>query len=135
MLGEQIGEFRGKRVGMRVLPPEGGSPRMETTYQETGRLLGIDVVNSLTFVVTMGMGGVMHADGHIIVMARDGNGAMGRLTAIVRPTGKGTAGSVRGSVYFQTLSEKFARLNVVPGVFEAEEDENGNTQVRLWEWK
>jgi hypothetical protein len=40
MLGEQLGEERGKITGHRVLRSGGGGPRVEVTFQATGKLSG-----------------------------------------------------------------------------------------------
>ena len=37
--------------------------------------------------------------------------------------------------YFQTASQKLARLNTTPGVFEYEVDIEGKTRTKIWEWK
>jgi hypothetical protein len=39
MLGELIGEFKGKNTGYRVLP----DGKIESTAQGTGKILGIDI--------------------------------------------------------------------------------------------
>jgi hypothetical protein len=41
----------------------------------------------------------------------------------------------RGSIYFETASPRWARLNGVAGVFEFSVDESGKTEARIWEWK
>ena len=41
MLGEQIAESHGKRTGRRVLSTEGGSFKVEVSFESTGKLLGI----------------------------------------------------------------------------------------------
>ncbi len=50
-------------------------------------------------------------------------------------TGRGSAVSFRGAVYYQTTSAKLAHLNNIAVVFEYETDENGNTHGKFWEWK
>ena len=40
MLGEKIGEITGKVTMQRVVPNLGGDPKMETTFQATGSVLG-----------------------------------------------------------------------------------------------
>jgi len=32
MLGEMLGELRGKVTGQRILPPEGANPKCETSF-------------------------------------------------------------------------------------------------------
>src|ERR1700731_3537204 len=40
MLGEKIGETSGKITSQRVLPNLGGGPKMETSFQANGSILG-----------------------------------------------------------------------------------------------
>ena len=135
MLGEQIGELKGKLVGQRVLPPDNGAPRMEISFQQAGKLLGIEVTNTLTVVNTARPGGVMYAEGHGIIMSKDGEVVLGAPVGILKLGPGGMGGSVRGVVFFQTQSAKFARLNSLVALIEVEQDANWNAQVKLWEWK
>ncbi len=48
MLGELIGEFKGKIIGMRVLPIE-CSPKMESSFRDIGKILDIDLTDIGTF--------------------------------------------------------------------------------------
>lgn len=45
MLGKQIGEMRGKRLGTRVLSVDNGF-KVEVTFEHSGKLLGIDVMET-----------------------------------------------------------------------------------------
>jgi hypothetical protein len=56
-------------------------------------------------------------------------------TGAGRFTGRGSAVSFRGVVYFQTTSQKLARLSGTAVVYEWEVDENGNGQASFFEWK
>ena len=42
MLGEKLGELRGKVTGQRVLPSDGPNPKVETSFEISGALLGAD---------------------------------------------------------------------------------------------
>ena len=42
MIGEQIGQTSGRLSGRRVLESE-GSPKVEVSFTEQGKLLGLDV--------------------------------------------------------------------------------------------
>ena len=53
----------------------------------------------------------------------------------VEMLGRGQATSWRGPTYYQTTSQKLARLNEVVVIYEWEVDENGNIQGDFWEWK
>jgi hypothetical protein len=43
MLGEKIGEISGKMTAQRVLPSLGGNPKMETSFQASGSIVGTSV--------------------------------------------------------------------------------------------
>jgi hypothetical protein len=43
MLGDKIGEMSGKINSQRVLPNPGGGPKMETSFQAIGSILGTNV--------------------------------------------------------------------------------------------
>ena len=50
MLGEQIGEEKGKVTGQRVLDiDESGTPKIETTFSSNAKFKGIDTVNTVTY--------------------------------------------------------------------------------------
>jgi len=49
MLGEKIGEMSGKISSQRVLANPGGGPKMETSFQANGSLLGTDVKETGTY--------------------------------------------------------------------------------------
>ena len=49
MLGEKIGGISGKVTGQRVLPNLGGAPKMESSFQTNGSLLGIDLKDTGTY--------------------------------------------------------------------------------------
>ena len=58
-----------------------------------------------------------------------------RAQGVGRFTGHGMAVSWRGAVYYQTNSERLARLNGVAVVYEFETDENGKVAAQFYEWK
>lgn len=135
MLGEMIGEEQGKITGMRVLPSDGTSPKIEVSFQANGKLIGVETTNMGTYISTLMPTGVFYGVGQGISMTKDGDAIPWTGSGVGKPTGKGTAASWRGSIYFQTSSPRFARLNDVAVLFEYEVDENGNTADKLWEWK
>ena len=49
MLGEKIGGTSGKITSQRVLPNLGGDPKMETSFQAHGSILGTDVKETGTY--------------------------------------------------------------------------------------
>ena len=134
MLGEQIGELKGKIMGQRVLDSEG--PRMETTLSSTGSFRGTNVKETVTFVGTPTSAGVIHAQGHGVIMGGESEMATFRGEAFRRISFSGSV-KTRGSNFYRTTpsSDKLAFLNNVVGVFEAEVDPEGNFTEKIWEWR
>jgi hypothetical protein len=135
MLGDFIGEGKGRITGVRVLPGEGQSPKMEVSFQAAGKLFGVDESEIGTYWSVMTPAGVLYGEGNGLITTAEGDVLTWIGQGIGRPTGRGLAASWRGAVYYRTSSAKFARLNSVAAVFEFEADEAGNTQAKLWEWK
>ena len=135
MQGEPIGEIAGKITGQRVLPPEAGIMKVETSFQGSGKLLGVELMEIGSYWSTMRPGGILYGEGQGILMSKDGDSATWVGAGVGKPTGRGMGASYRGSVYFQTTSQKLARLNSTCVVFEYEVDENGGTKSKMWEWK
>jgi hypothetical protein len=135
MLGEIIAEGSGKITGVRVLSAEGQVPKLEVSVQGRGKLLGQETTEFATYVQTIRPGGELYGEAQEVVMTADGEMATWTGFGVGRPTGKGFAGSFRGSGSFQTASEKLTRLNGVATVYEYEVDEEGNYSYKEWEWK
>jgi hypothetical protein len=69
-----------------------------------------------------------------LISTKDGDGVVwkGSGKGKILPGG---ALSYRGILYYQTTSQKLAKLNVAPGVFEYEVDAEGKTHSKVWQWK
>jgi hypothetical protein len=136
MLGEKVGEFRGKITGQRVLPPEGARPKFETTVEIRGTILGIASTLVATYWSVLRPDGRLYGEnpGQGVLMTGDGDTALFRGTGLGRFTGSGAAVSFRGAAYWETTSQKLTRLNQVAHVFEWDVDENGEARFTLWEW-
>ena len=76
----------------------------------------------------------MYGEGQGITMGEDGSAAtwVGQGVGTLK---KGGAVSYRGSLYYQTSSPRWSRLNNVAAIFEYEVDGEGNTTGEIWEWK
>jgi hypothetical protein len=132
MLGELLGENTGKRIVRRVLGTN--PPTVEVSFEESGNMLGTktngfgtytSIVRADGSIFGEGQGALFTADGEMVGWKGSGQGKFG----------PGGAVSYRGILYFQTTSQKMARLNAVPGVFEYEVDAEGKTRTKIWEWK
>jgi hypothetical protein len=138
VLGELIGEGKGKITGRRVLNVEG--PKIEISFARSGKYGGEEASDIGTYCAAMKQGevGVMYGEGHGIITAKDGQGmATWTGQGIGRFTSPGKI-SFRGSLFFSAPSPsggKLSSLNNLVGVFEYEEDEQGNCSDKVWEWK
>jgi hypothetical protein len=135
MLGEQLGEIKGKITGMRVLEADYQGPKAEVSFQASGKFLGANVTDMGTYSAVLTKSKVFLGQGQGILMSSDGDSVYWTGQGIGKPTGKGQAANWRGSVFYKTDSQKFSRLNGVAGVFEYDVDENGNVAYKVWEWK
>ena len=133
MLGEQIGESRGKRTARRVLSVDGGF-KVEVSFESIGKLLGLDVNEVGTYCSASRPDGSLYGEGQGVVLLPDGEGVTWKGQGVGKFVGGGAV-SYRGAVYYSSVSPKLARLNTVAAVFEFEVDAQGNTHSKLWEWK
>jgi len=84
VLGQQIGDERGKVTGRRVLPSDGQGPKMEVTFEARGQFDGIASVNVGTYW-TVQTNGLLYGEGEGFITTNQGN--------IVQWTGSGAAAS------------------------------------------
>ena len=132
MIGEQIGETKGKRVVRRVLSVD--PPTAEVSFEESGHMLGIPTTGIGTYTSVIGADGTMIGHGQGLTMTSDGEA----LTWTGTGSGKfGPGGSVsyRGMLFFKTASKKLAKLNNGCGAFEYDVAADGSTTSKIWEWK
>jgi hypothetical protein len=134
MLGEQIGEERGKITTRRVLPSEGQGMKVEVSLQASGKFLGTDATDIGTYWSILQPNGFLYGEGQGIIMTATGDVVQWTGAGRGRFTEQGGV-SFRGAIYYQTSSERLGRLNSVAAVFEHESDRDDNVTTRYWEWK
>ncbi len=134
MLGEKISESSGKVTGQRVLSNPGGGPKMETSFQSNGTLLGVEASETGTYWSVLRPDGTLYGEGQGILMSREGDVATWVGQGVGRPRRDGGF-SYRGAVYYESASPKWSRLAAVASLFEYEVDADGNTRAENWEWK
>ena len=134
MLGERISAESGKVTAQRVLPNPGGGPKMETSFQATGKLLGEDETDTGTYSAVVRPDGTLYGEGQGVVMGKNGDVATwtGQGVGTIKKDG---SVSYRGALYYQTSSPKWSRLNSIAGIFEYEVDAQGNARSEISEWK
>jgi len=128
MLGELIGEFKGRNTTYRVL----SDGRIETSGQGTGKILGIDSMVMTTSIGTM-LNGVFMGKVNSVITTMEGDSVLMKGSAIAWPSGEG--GTTRAASYQTTQSPKLMRLNKVIGLHEYETDMADNWTGKIWEWK
>jgi len=133
MLGEQIGELKGERAVRRVLSTDSGF-KVEVSFEDSGKILGIDVNDIGTYSAAPRPDGTLFGEGQGVVQTRDGDMATWKGQGVGKFVGGGAV-SYRGAIYYSTASPKLARLNTLAAIFEYEVDAGGHTSTKLWEWK
>jgi hypothetical protein len=135
MLGEKIGEEKGKVTSRRVLP--GGDHRyvkMEINFETEGTIYGVQGMNMGTYEVFERIPGQIYGEGRGIFMSMDGQGAIwnGHGIGVGREDG---SISFAASVAFQAGEGALSRLNGLLVLVEHRTDMQGNAASTLHEWK
>jgi hypothetical protein len=107
---------------------------METSFEASGRLLGVEGTETGTYWSVVRPDGSLFGEGQGILMGKGGELAtwVGSGVGTIRKDG---GVSYRGAIYYQTSSAALLRLNTVAAIFEYEVDAQGNSRSQLWEWK
>jgi hypothetical protein len=132
MLGEQIGETKGKRIVRRVISTD--PPTVEVSFEDSGQMFGTPTTGMGTYTSVIRQDGSIYGQGEGLNMTQDGDAITWKGTGLGK-LGAGGAVSYRGMLFFRTNSEKLARLNNACGAFEYEVDTSGSTVSKIWEWK
>lgn len=134
MLGQKIGEEKGKITGRRILRNDDLTCSIESSHQGTGQILGTKYSTMATYSSVMRDGGTLFGEGQGLVMTEDGESMTWMGQGVGQPKGKGGI-SFRGAIYFHTASKKLAALNSVAVLYEYDVDDEGNFTSQLYDWK
>ena len=113
-------------------------PKIESSIIMNGKLAGQDARDIGTYWGVMRDAGVVYGEAQGVATTKDGQGM---ATYKVQGIGRfPSPGKIRfhGSVFYRTTPTnggKLSSLNNMAGVFEYNEDEQGNCSVKVWEWK
>jgi hypothetical protein len=134
MQGEKIGDESGRVTLRRTIANPGGAPKLETTFEASGSMLGVSHMTIGTYVSIIRPDGSLFGEGQGVARGKDGAMAswVGQGVGTFRPDG---GVSYRGALFYQSPSSQWARLNNVAAIFEYEVDSQGNTKAQIWEWK
>ncbi len=119
-------------LGDDLLPTD-GAPKMEVSFQATGRLLGVETSENGTYWSAMRPDGTLYGEGQGVVMGAGGEAATWKGTGL-GIIGEGGAVSFRGALYYSTAATAWAKLNRVAAVYEYEADPGGAVSAVTWEW-
>jgi hypothetical protein len=134
MLGELIGECRGRVTGVRVLPPEGHYARLEVSLQGEGILSGQPITDFGTYVQSVRPGGVLQGEAHNVMISGNGEVADWFGGGVGRPTGPGFKSAYGAYGRFDSAQGALAGLEAVGTTVEYEVEEDGSYHWRMWEW-
>lgn len=132
MLGNQIGETKGKRLVRRVISID--PPTAEVSFEDSGQMLGTKTTGMGSYTSTVRPDGSIIGHGQGLTMTDNGEGITWTGTGLGK-FGPGGSVSYRGMLFFQTASQKLAALNNCCAAFEYEVDPSGQTTAKMWEWK
>src|SRR5579862_574087 len=132
MLGDKIGEVKGKRLVRRVLSVD--PLTAEVTFEDSGKMFGVPVTGMGTYTSVVRADGSIFGNGQGLTTTDEGEGGTWTGTGVGH-FGPGGSVSYRGMLFFRTTSKKLARLNNACGAFEYEVDAKGATISKMWEWK
>ncbi|HEV2576471.1 MAG TPA: hypothetical protein VGU25_04600 [Acidobacteriaceae bacterium] len=132
MLGNQIGETKGKRLVRRVLSVN--PPTAEVSFEDSGKILGHNTTGMGTYTSTVRPDGSILGHGQGMSTTDDGEAVTWTGTGVGK-FGPGGSVSYRGMLFFQTTSTKLAALNNSCAAFEYDVDPSGQTISKMWEWK
>ena len=134
MLGQLLGEVRGRVTSLRALSSEGLESEVEISIAGEGTLLGKPVSDIGTYTQRLRPNGTAYADGHVILRSADGEMAPWKGFGISHFVGEGLAINVAAVGAFHGATPGFERLNEVAAVTEYQVDPEGNYHYQLWEW-
>jgi hypothetical protein len=134
MIGEMIGELSGKVTVQRLVKHHGGKLMLERTFEEKGKILGVEVTLLATTWSKERRQGGMYTKGVGMLMTRGGEKVKLHGSGIT-VKGKGPGMSIRGVRYAQTTAPSLVRLNDMAIVFEIEAAPDGAMHDKWWEWK
>ena len=103
MLGEQIGEETGKVMVRRVISVDSDT-KVEVTTQSTGKLLGVETRNTVTYSAGIRPDGSLYGEAHGLVVGKGGEQTSFKAAGVGKLL-DGGAVSYRAVVLLQRLPE------------------------------
>src|SRR5262249_56903278 len=136
MLGEKIGEERGKVTSRRAL--KSGDPhylKLEISFESQATVYGIPCMSIGTYEVFERISGQLYGVGQGMIRTQDGEGAIWNGHGVGTPTPDGGVRFVASAAYQAGATGKLARLNHVLVLGEHTASGDGNVKSTYTEWK
>ena len=112
-------------------------PRFETSEEISGTILGVGARIIATYTTGVLADGSLYGEtvGPCPTITTDGDVGSYIGSGAGKFTGKGSAVSIRGTIYYQGAQGKLAALNGNTLVFEWDVDDDEGAKFELWDWK
>ena len=125
MIGDKIGDTKGKTTNIRSLGVTNGVAVLESSFQDDGKIHGVDVHVIGSYTSTPRMDGTIFGEGSGIMMSREGDVVTWRAISVGRvlPTG---ASKWRVTFVFEPSTGKLAKWSERPAFAEYDVDPAGN---------
>src|SRR5205823_12241136 len=112
----------------------GGDPKLETSFQATGSVLGTNIKDTGTYSTIFRPDGTQYGEGQGVMMTKDGKVATWTGHGVGVRNKDGTV-TYRGALYFQTMPPKSSRPNNVEVLVEYGVDAQGNPLSEQSSWE
>jgi hypothetical protein len=131
MSGEKIGEGNGQRGMRRVLSTQPNF-KVEVSFEETGKLMGVEGMNMGTYTAITKPDGSLEGVGEGVFATLDGEFVTWRGMGVGHFV---EAGAVHytGMLSYSTTSTKLAKLNAITAMFEFDVDATGKTRSKVYD--
>jgi hypothetical protein len=136
MLGEKIGEERGKVTSRRAL--KSGDPhylKLEITVETQATIYGQPCMSICTYEVFERISGQLYGVGQGMIRTSDGEGAIWNGHGVGTPTPDGGVRFAASAAFQAGTSGKLARLNHVLVLVEHTASGDGSVRSTFTEWK
>ena len=135
MLGEYLGELKGKITSRRVLDATNG-PSLEVSVSREGKIGGAEVPEMLTYCTTRTSDGSWNGHGNGVIMTKDGSNTTAFTGAGIGHFTGPSKVRYAGSMFMGKSDGKLAFLDNSVLLFEIDIDlETLDDNIKLWEWK
>jgi hypothetical protein len=131
MSGEKLGEGNGQRGIRKVLSTQPAF-KVEVSFEETGKLMGVEGMNMGTYTATTKPDGSLEGIGEGVFATLDGEFVTWRGMGVGRFV---EAGAVHytGMLSYSTTLAKLTKLNSITATFEFEVDAAGKTRSKVYD--